>query len=1022
MKMKVQPQSTRVKAPTKRVPVINAPPSQSGTNDDVFLNLHRRNKSDSRNTGKHKLLNCKKETIIATFNTRTIRLPSKRIELVNNFNTNKIDILGIVDHKIVHDTETIRHEQFDRTYLITSSAWRNSNQAAAGGVGMLISSQAEKTLSEVKSYNERILIADFNGNPRTTVITHYAPVEGSADAEEHYKNLAAAISSIPKHNLLMVIGDCNAHIGPEEARHTFHNETNSNGEHLVNLALETNMIITNTSFQKSPRKLWTFLSDMSGTKTQIDYILVNSKWRNSIKDVEAYSSFSSSGSDHRILSARVKLSLRSCRTPPKRPPYDWSSLRDPNLQAQYSVLIKNRFNVLGNDTASATEKYQQLIIANEEAAKELLPTKKRRGRKQYSQDSRVVQARATVQEACQNYEDDACTANQNLLRKAKENLEAAYNAATEEDLEELVRKVEGAHDSHQHAESWKIINEISDRKTAKQGKIKGTCKKDRLNKWYNHFSDLLGKEPICTTEDDDNIKTIFPEFNISTDPFSIEEYRKVKMKLNTGKAPGHDGIPPEVLKYCDLDEIILQFANDVLTKEVKPEQWSVLDIIPVPKSGDLGLTTNYRGISLSAIAAKMTNKMILNRILPAIDPHLRPNQNGFRPGRTTAAHILALRRIIESAKKFNLKAILVFIDFKKAFDSIHRGKMLKILQAYGIPEKLVKAIAVLYENTKAKVLSPDGETETFSILAGVLQGDTLAPYLFAIIIDYVMRSAVGGKEEALGFTLTPRKSRRVAPVKVTDLMFADDIALLTDEIDQAQTFVNNLETEAQKVGLHINASKTEFMQFNQPKEESLLAKSGQSIKSTDNFKYLGAWMANTEKDMSVRKALAWQACHKLTKVWKSSLSRNIKIRLFVATVETVLLYGSNTWSLTEKLTKQLDGTYTKMLRMVRNISWKSHTTNKELYGHLPKVSIKIAERRLGLAGHCVRHPEEIASNLVLWNPTHGRANTGGQTIDFVDQLYRDTDLTSTKELRNAMEDRDVWRRYISSVRPGSRPK
>ena len=120
---------------------------------------------------------------------------------------------------------------------------------------------------------------------------------------------------------------------------------------------------------------------------------------------------------------------------------------------------------------------------------------------------------------------------------------------------------------------------------------------------------------------------------------------------------------------------------------------------------------------ISAIAAKMTNKMLLNRILPAIDPHLRPNQNGFRPGRTTAAHILALRRIIESAKKFNLKAILVFIDFKKAFDSIHRGKMLKILQAYGIPEKLVKAIAVLYENTKAKVLSPDGETETFSIQA-----------------------------------------------------------------------------------------------------------------------------------------------------------------------------------------------------------------------------------------------------------------------------------------------------------------
>ena len=151
-----------------------------------------------------------------------------------------------------------------------------------------------------------------------------------------------------------------------------------------------------------------------------------------------------------------------------------------------------------------------------------------------------------------------------------------------------------------------------------------------------------------------------------------------------------------------------------------------MDIIPIPKSGNLALTTNYRGISLSAIAAKITNKMLLNRIQPFIDPLLRPNQNGFRPKRSTTAHILALRRIIEEVKKNNLKAILVFVDFKKAFDSIHRGKLMKILEAYGIPEQIVKTITVLYENTQAKVLSPDGETDSFPIHAGVLQGDTLA--------------------------------------------------------------------------------------------------------------------------------------------------------------------------------------------------------------------------------------------------------------------------------------------------------
>ena len=83
--------------------------------------------------------------------------------------------------------------------------------------------------------------------------------------------------------------------------------------------------------------------------------------------------------------------------------------------------------------------------------------------------------------------------------------------------------------------------------------------------------------------------------------------------------------------------------------------------------------------------------------------------------------------IIEGVEAKNLKAALLFIDFKKAFNSIYRGKMLKILCAYGVPSTLVETIRKLYENPRARVLSPDGETEYFNLLAGVLQGDTLAP-------------------------------------------------------------------------------------------------------------------------------------------------------------------------------------------------------------------------------------------------------------------------------------------------------
>ena len=187
------------------------------------------------------------------------------------------------------------------------------------------------------------------------------------------------------------------------------------------------------------------------------------------------------------------------------------------------------------------------------------------------------------------------------------------------------------------------------------------------------------------------------------------------------------------MKRVDIDDVILKFCNDALCDGLIPDQWKLSNIVPVPKKGDLTKTDNYRGISLTSIVSKTLNKMLLNRMKPSLEEVLRDNQNGFRPGRSTTSHILALRRIMEGAKAKNLKATMVFIDFKKAFDSVHRGLLMKILRAYGIPEAIVRLIEGIYTGTKVKVVTADGITEIFDILAGVLQGDTLAPYLFIIV-------------------------------------------------------------------------------------------------------------------------------------------------------------------------------------------------------------------------------------------------------------------------------------------------
>ena len=263
---------------------------------------------------------------------------------------------------------------------------------------------------------------------------------------------------------------------------------------------------------------------------------------------------------------------------------------------------------------------------------------------------------------------------------------------------------------------------------------------------------------------------------------------------------------------------------------MKPKQWSILNIIPIPKKGDLSQGSNYRGISFNSLVAKTYNRMLLNIIRPYLDCHLRKNQNGFRSGRTTNIQLLALRRLLEGVKDNNLEAILIFIDFKKALDTIYRGKMLAILKAYGILEELVSAISIMYEDTTAKIITPGGETETFNILVGVLQGDTLAPYLFVIVIDCVMRTALLGREDKLGFQLMKRKGRIVPPITITDMDFADYIAFVSEGIKEAQEMLIRVEKSSKRVGLSMNTGKTKYMSYNMNQQFEIKTMDGSNLK------------------------------------------------------------------------------------------------------------------------------------------------------------------------------------------------
>ena len=297
-------------------------------------------------------------------------------------------------------------------------------------------------------------------------------------------------------------------------------------------------------------------------------------------------------------------------------------------------------------------------------------------------------------------------------------------------------------------------------------------------------------------------------------------------------------------------------------------------------------TKNYRGITLTSIAAKIYNALLRNRIEPKIDNILRKNQNGFRRNRSTTSQILTIRRILEGVRAKNLQATLIFVDFTEAFDSIHRGKMEQILLAYGIPKETVAAITILYRNTNVKVRSPDGDTEYFDIVAGVLQGDTLAPYLFIICLDYVLRTSIDKIREN-GFELTKKRSRRYPATTITDADYADDIAILANTPNQAETLLQSLEGAAAGIGLYVNAHKTEYMCYNQTGDISTLE--GTPLKLVDKFTYLGSSVESTEKDIETRLTKAWTAINRLSIIWKSDLTDKMKRSFFQATVTSILL-------------------------------------------------------------------------------------------------------------------------------------
>jgi hypothetical protein len=955
----------------------------------------------------------------STYNVRTLSETGKFHQLCSGCLNYKLDFVAVQEHRWKTDLEldTQQSTTGEYTFIFSSATVRGQ-----GGVGLLILQKHMRLLSSSQKVSARILRADFNYSPNLTIFCAYAPTEDASMADKalFYEELEKAVRSVPSHNVILVGGDFNARIGLDShlssprviGANAYHDDTTPNGDLLVTSCEALNLRPAQHRFPQPKGRQWTW-SHPSGSRAQIDHILIRAKWLNSLRNCRSYATVELD-SDHRIVTATVKLSLRATKPKPTTKRLDWHTLcHDAVIQQQYNVQVHNKFQNLywSENLSSAQERYDVFAQCIEQAAKETIPILARNRRPWVSRCSEEAnKQREKAKAAFQKHRTD-----ENYLTWRQRATESRDSFIKDKNnyYENLCTQATEAAKANNSKELYKIIRTIASKKQKSNTHLvkmrDGSSPKnkdDLLAEWRSYFADLLNNP--STTSSNIRIHASSTDLPINSDDFTILEVRNAIRKLKNGKSPGDDVyITGEALKHAESTaEVLMEICNDVLNSNNPPRQWLTNTIIPIPKKGNLCQMQNYRGISLLSVAAKVYNTLILNRLYPEVNARLRLNQAGFRRGMNCVEQIHVIRRLLEGARDKHLPIIVTFIDFCKAFDSIDRVAMWKILRSYGIPEKLVNAIKCIYTNSKSRVRINTDLSEEFSVTTGVLQGDTLAPFLFIIVLDYVMRGIPTG----FGF-----KTHSQPDVVLEDLDFADDIGLLDETIEQAQNHVESLAAGASSVGLKLNIDKTKFLALPRQASDIILA-DGSRIQQVEDFKYLGSMINSALTDINIRRGMAWGAFWDMSKIWKSAdIPLTLKVRIFNATCLSVLLYGCETWPLTKQICARLDSFATSCFRYMLNIKRTDHVTNTFVLSAVgqPSLSTLVKQRQLRWLGHTLRRTDNsYIRQFALYTPSHGKRQRGRPPLTYkkyIEQLIKNI---TTEDIETVAQDRDRWRQLV----------
>ena len=456
-------------------------------------------------------------------------------------------------------------------------------------------------------------------------------------------------------------------------------------------------------------------------------------------------------------------------------------------------------------------------------------------------------------------------------------------------------------------EDGKVLNWQSFKKLKNQKSTEINFDSQDMEKFENFFTELYSDNHKTISNDRkeqllksaDNLNTNSPSNQLASqvlnNKITITEVTETIKSLKSGKASSLDKVSNEILKCLNSDH--LNFLKKLflvcLEKGIYP--WNESIITPLHKKGKKSNPDNFRAIAVSSAIGKVFSTILLNRLIEfrktnCPDP---PNQQGFTKNAQTYDHILTIQTVASKYKKMGKPVYAVFVDFKKAFDSVCRQALFYKMARCGINGNFYNVLRSMYSNSFAYVKLSGHINNRFQIMKGTEQGHPLSPDLFRIFLSDL--------SPLLEFNNCPQLSN----LTISHLLWADDLILLSTKKETTQMQLNTLQKFCDEWGIEINELKTQAMILGSNTNTSNLNFSlyNKPLEIVDSYCYLGIILHKSGSLASSQlnlKNKAMRAFFGLKRViMRSKLSFKALLTLFDSLIKPIILYGAPLWTPTK---------------------------------------------------------------------------------------------------------------------------